>query len=381
VKKIAILALHLGYGGTERAVISEANLLSEFCDVEIYSLYQVLKQPAFTVNDKVKVTYLAKGLKPNKEELREAIRRKNPFKLFWECCKSAYILYLRRSLMIDAVKNCDADIIISSRYMYHKLLTKYAKPGVICIAQEHNHHNNDKKYIKQQVEAVKDMDYFMPVSQELTDFYAARVPSNVTCKYIPHHLEYLPVESAPLTHKNIICVGRLSAEKGLDELLLVFNELIRKYPDWTLHLVGDGEERSNLERLISDLALGDKVVLHGYQSRDNVNRLLLQSSIYLMTSHTESFGLVLIEAQACGLPCVAYASAQGAHEIITNGENGVLIPNRNRELMVETVSRLIEDEDYRRRLGQAGKETAKEYSTERVRDKWSAFINSLSTKE
>ena len=252
---------------------------------------------------------------------------------------------------------------------------------MICIAQEHNHHNNDKKYIKQQVEAVKDMHYFMPVSQELTDFYAARVPSNVTCKYIPHHLEYLPVESAPLTHKNIICVGRLSAEKGLDELLLVFNELIRKYPDWTLHLVGDGEERSNLERLISDLALGDKVVLHGYQSRDNVNRLLLQSSIYLMTSHTESFGLVLIEAQACGLPCVAYASAQGAHEIITNGENGVLIPNRNRELMVETVSRLIEDEDYRRRLGQAGKETAKEYSTERVKDKWSAFINSLSTKE
>ena len=96
---------------------------------------------------------------------------------------------------------------------------------------------------------------------------------------------------------------------NVDELLLVFNELIRKYPDWTLHLVGDGEERSNLERLISDLALGDKVVLHGYQSRDNVNRLLLQSSIYLMTSHTESFGLVLIEAQACGLPCVAYASA------------------------------------------------------------------------
>ena len=59
----------------------------------------------------------------------------------------------------------------------------------------------------------------------------------------------------------------------------------------------------------------------------------------------------------------------------------MLIPNRNRELMVETVSRLIEDEDYRRRLGQAGKETAKEYSTERVKDKWSAFINSLSTKE
>lgn len=377
MKKIAFLMLHLGYGGTERAVISEANLLADFCEVEIFSLYQTMEKPAFALDPRVKVHYLAPGLKPNKEGLRDAFRRKNPFKLFIECCKSARILYLRRNLMKKAIQRCGADIIVSSRYMYHRLLTRFAPKGTVCIAQEHNHHNNNEKYIKKQVRAVRDMDYFMPVSRELTEFYAKRVAPGVQCKYIPHHLEELPAESAPLTHKSLISVGRLSAEKGLDELVAVFQELSGKYPDWRLHIVGDGEQREALEAQIAALELGDRVVLHGYLPRPEVNRLLMESSVYVMTSHTESFGLVLIEAQAAGVPCVAYDSARGACEIIQNGINGFLIPGRDRAEMVRVLEQLMENFALREQIGRAGKATAAEYYAPRVQAKWRDFIESL----
>lgn len=377
MKKIAFLMLHLGYGGTERAVISEANLLADFCEVEIYSLYQTMEKPAFALDPRVRVHYLAPGLKPNKEGLRDAVRRKNPFKLFVESCKSARILYLRRSLMKKAIRQCDADIIVSSRYMYHRLLSKCASKGTVCIAQEHNHHNGDEKYIKKQVRAVREMDYFMPVSRELTEFYAERVAPRVQCKYIPHHLEELPAENAPLTGKNLISVGRLSAEKGVDELIEVFHALPEEYRDWRLQIVGDGEQREALEKQIAALHLEDRVVLHGYLPRQEVNRLLMEASVYVMTSHTESFGLVLIEAQAAGVPCVAYDSARGACELIRNGINGFLVSNRDRAEMVRVLERLMQDRALREQIGRAGKATATEYYAPRVQAKWRDFIESL----
>jgi glycosyltransferase involved in cell wall biosynthesis len=96
-----------------------------------------------------------------------------------------------------------------------------------------------------------------------------------------------------------------------------------------------------------------------------------------MTSHTESFGLVLIEAQAMGVPCVAYDSAQGACEILTDGENGFLIPRRDREEMVRVVGRMMEDSALRAEIGRKGKENAARYSAEQIEKQWKDFIDSL----
>lgn len=191
--KIAFLVLHLGYGGTEQAVISEANLLVDRYEVEIICFYKLLEKPAFFVNPKVKITYLTEGIKPNKEEIHSAVARKDIPGIFREGIKSLRILYLRTNRMKNAIKQSNADVVISSRYLYHKLLTQNAKKNVICIAQEHNHHNGNENYIRKQIDAVRDMDYFMPVSKELTDFYDKRlVDYKVKCKYIPHYVEKIP---------------------------------------------------------------------------------------------------------------------------------------------------------------------------------------------
>ncbi len=376
MKKILFLAMHLGYGGIERAIISEANILVDKYDVEIACAYKLYDKPAFPLDERVKVTYLSETLKPNKDELKAAIHSKNPVAIVREGIMSIRVLHYRKAAMKKAIKQSDANIIISSRYLYNALLAKNKKEGVVTIAQEHNHHNGDEKYINQIANSVQGIDYFMPVSKELTDFYAARV-GNVVCKYIPHSLEYMPEHISELTEPMIVSVGRLSPEKGYLDLIEVYASIQKEHPEWKLHIVGDGVERSAIERKIQACGLQESVVLHGYQNKEYINEVLAKASIYMMCSHTESFGIVLIEAQAFGIPCVAFDSAKGAIEIIEDEVNGYLVSNRNFDEMKNKVCHLIENEDLRKAFGEKSRENSLQYSKEVIQEKWFEFLEEI----
>jgi glycosyltransferase involved in cell wall biosynthesis len=96
-----------------------------------------------------------------------------------------------------------------------------------------------------------------------------------------------------------------------------------------------------------------------------------------MTSFSESFGLVLIEAENYGLPLVAFSSAQGAHEIILNNKNGFLIENRNKTEMANCIIKLIENQNLRKEMGQCGKKMSKKYCKENVSKQWNNFLNNI----
>ena len=253
------------------------------------------------------------------------------------------------------------------------MVSKFVKKGIRKIAWEHNHHNNNSKYINSLVSSCKNMDYFVPVSKELAEFYKKYLGKKVF--YIPNCLDKIPNKLSKLDSKNLVSVGRLSKEKGFDDLLRLFKKISSKHSDWKLNIIGDGMERNDLLALANELKLGDKVVFHGYQNKEYINEVLLDSSIYVMTSHTESFGLVLIEAMSYGIPCLAYTSAQGANEIIDDGVNGYLIKDRNEEEMLEKINNLIDDEKLRKKLGKEARSKSKEYSGEVVLEKWSKLIN------
>ena len=129
-----------------------------------------------------------------------------------------------------------------------------------------------------------------------------------------------------------------------------------------------------MESYIKDNSLEKLVTLHGFQNKDYINSLLHESSIYLMTSHTESFGIVLIEAMSHGVPCIAFNSAEGANELINSGENGYLIKNRNFDAYVKKVEDLINDKKERKRIGLAGLDSCKKYSSEVVSKQWIKLI-------
>lgn len=370
------LALHLGYGGAERAITSEANFLVEKYDVEIVCAYKLYEQPVFQTDERVNVRYLSETVKPNKDELKQAVKSRKLMAILREGFKSLRVLYYRRAAMKKAIKETDADIIISTRYLYNDILGKYHKAGAVTIAQEHNHHNGDEKYIKKMIRSLQNLDYFMPVSQELTKFYAERL-KRVQCKYIPHSLEYIPETISELEEPNIISIGRLSKEKGFIDLIHVFSKVVQEYPHWKLHIVGEGDERHMIETAIKEHQLENSVVLHGYQGKEYINKLLEKSAIYVMTSFTESFGIVLIEAQSFGIPCVAYDSARGALEIIENQKNGYLIADRNQNAMYEKIKQLIETPSLRRELGSKGRENSLQYATDNIKKQWFEFIDAI----
>ena len=378
--KVTILALHLGYGGVEKAISSLSNILIDKYDVEIISVYKLYDKPAFYIDDRVKIKYLLDTeLSPNKKELKDAIRTKNPIKILSEGLKSVKILKLKSSKMIDAIKNIDSGIVISTRIEHNKLLSKYGNKNLITIAQEHTYHNENEKYIKDLVESCKNIDYFMPVSQMLTDFYKKYFEGTKTnCVFIPHSLDYIPREVSALESKKIISIGRLSPEKGFDDVFKIVNN---QKKDWKLDIIGDGVLKNHLINKVKEYSLQNNVIIHGYKDKEFINKQLSSSSIYVMASHEESFGLVLIEAQSFALPCIAFDSAKGACEIIDDKVNGYLIKDRSKKDMADKIIKLIDDIEVRRDMGRHSRENSYKYSKDNISYMWFEFLQYISSKQ
>lgn len=377
-EKISILALHLGTGGVESSIAFLSNMLCKKYDVTIICTYKLPNTPAVKINDGVKIEYLTENLEPNKEQFLKAVREKKINKILKEGFLAVKILFLKRHKMIKKIKQLDSKIIISTRYNFSSWLGKYGKKETIKIAQEHNHHNNNKRYIKKVVKSLKNIDYFMPVSQELTDFYSEHINNKKTkCIYIPHGLEYYPEKIADLKKKNIISVGRLVSVKGFLDLIDIFKEVAVKAPDWILNIVGAGEQYDELKKKIIDLGLEKNIFLLGNKDRNELNKLFSGTSIYVMTSYTEAFGLVLIEAESFAIPLIAFDSAQGAKEIIQDNNNGFIISNRNKQEMVNTILKLINDDGLRKTMGQAGRKMSEKYKEDNIFNEWTNFLESI----
>ena len=370
MKRVTILALHLGYGGIERAITDLANSLVENYCVEIVSTYKVYDEPVNRLDRRVKVIYLTE-LKPNKKEFKSALKHFKLISAFKEGIKSIKILKMKKDLMIDYIKNCDSDVIVSTRDIHNAWLGEYARDGVLKIGWEHNHHHGNEKYAKKIIDSCKNLDYFVLVSKDLTNFYKDRVKPK--CVYIPNLVSKADITS-DLKSSNLVSVGRLSKEKGFLDLIDVFALVHMMYPDWKLNIIGDGEEKNKIISKINKYGLEDSVIMHGFLDKDDVGKILSNSSIYLMSSFTESFGIVLLEAFSYGVPCVAFDSAEGANEIISNNWDGYLIKDRDIDEMAKRVCHLIGNYSRRFIMGQNAIKKANKYSLEDVREKWIKII-------
>lgn len=180
-------------------------------------------------------------------------------------------------------------------------------------------------------------------------------------------------KSADLTQKKVIAIARNSYEKGLDRLLLIWKTIGEKYPDWTLDIYTDDVDSLEQEALKLEIESGINY-LHFVK---NIQEKYLKASICVMTSRTEGFPMVLLEALASGLPCIAYDCPTGPRAIITNAENGFLIPDNNIEMYVEKLSFLIENEEVRLKFGLDAKETSEQYSVKKIMEQWRDFLESL----
>ena len=383
MKKISILSLHLGYGGIEKSIVSLANILIKKYNVEIAVCYKLYDKPAFDLDNKVNVIYLNDDdIIPNRKSIEFALKKKKYLSLMKELSFSMKVLHYRKKSIVDYIKSTDSDVIISTRDIFNEWLSFYGKKSTFKIGWEHNHFHNNYKYANRIVQSAKKLDSLVLVSNNLYEYYNKAL-SNYPCKchYIPNTLDEFPKNISKLNNKRLISIGRLSPEKGFLDLLNIFKKILIDYPDWTLDIIGDGSEKNVLEEYIKDNKLENSIFLHGFRDKKYIDNLLDKSSIYLMTSYTESFGIVLIEAMSHGLPCIAFDSAEGACEIINSGENGYLIKNRNFAMMIKKISDLINNYDERKQLGANARKSVFRFTSEIVAEEWYNLIEKSDDNE
>lgn len=169
------------------------------------------------------------------------------------------------------------------------------------------------------------------------------------------------VAGVPLT---LVSVGRAVEKKGYGDLIRALGILSRN-PSWRFEHVGGGPLSARLNSQAARLGIADRIVWHGAQDRDFVFRLLGRADLFVLPSRLTSSGdrdglpNVLMEAQAFGVPVLS-TDVSGIPELVTHGENGFLVPQREPDALAGAVAQLLGDPELRRRLGQAGAKHVRE---------------------
>jgi glycosyltransferase involved in cell wall biosynthesis len=174
--------------------------------------------------------------------------------------------------------------------------------------------------------------------------------------------------------KSVIFVGRYTCQKDIQSLLRIWSLVIQRHQDWQLHIFGGyGNEKEKLQSQMRGMDMN--IVVH--ESTSTIYEEYLRSSLLLMTSRYEPFGLVLPEAMSCGLPVVAFDCPYGPADIISDGMDGFLIRNRSTEDYVDKVCLLMEDEELRRKMGQKGVHSAQRYNANQVMPQWKKLFEQI----
>ncbi len=172
--------------------------------------------------------------------------------------------------------------------------------------------------------------------------------------------------------RTIVSFGRLYPQKGYDLLLQAFARIHEKFPEWKLAIFGIGKDRDQLLSLVSDLGIGGKVKFPGRTNHPYA--VLKRAGLYVSSSRYEGFPNALCEAMASGLPVVATDCPTGPREIITDGEDGLLVPPEDIDALAAAMNRMMSDEAMRHRIGgNAGKITER-FGIDSVMGQWEAVL-------
>ena len=167
---------------------------------------------------------------------------------------------------------------------------------------------------------------------------------------------YLPRPSRPNPAPwEILFVGRLAPVKAVHVLIAATGWLVRRGRDIRLRLVGDGPCRADLERLASERGIVEHVTFEGWQNADRVRTLYQQADIFCLPSLAEGIPVVLMEAMAMEIPCVA-TRVTGVPELIRDREDGLLVAPGNEAELAEALERLLDDPELRVRLGRSARQ-------------------------
>lgn len=367
-------------GGIERVVTCKANYFAETYgyDVTIIVTEGRGNDSFFYLSDKVKVI----NYELDFEEL---------WKLpFWKKILS-YIQkqYKFKKLLKADLLRIRPDFTVSTLRREINFLTKI-KDGSSKVGELHvnranfrNFEAGDSNFVKQLfakfwmrslVKHLKALDQFVVLTE--SERFAWPELSNVSV--IPDPLSFQVKELSSLKRKRVVSVGRYVYQKGVDLLLQAWAKVESKYPDWELVYYGQGERQPFLLKA-KELGL-DFRRCHLNENTSDVQRELMDSSVFVLSSRFEGFGMVLVEAMACGLPVVSFNCKSGPSEIVSDGESGFLVPVGDVEGLAEKLSLLMASQEERARVGRNAFYLSSKYDITEVSKLWIGLFDALMAK-
>lgn len=192
---------------------------------------------------------------------------------------------------------------------------------------------------------------------------------------IPNPLSFYPSASSSLATKKIIAVGKQGYQKGYDRLLTSWKLVAAQHSDWHLEIYGTIAPEFKLQE--QAISLGIVNTVHFYPPEKDIVSKYLDASVYVMSSRFEGFGMVLIEAMACGVPCVSFDCNYGPSDIIATGEDGYVVPNGDCVALADCIITLLDDVTLRTTMGKRAKENVQRFLPATVVKEWDVLFKSL----
>ena len=364
-------------GGTERVVSVKANY---FADVLGYDVTIIVTEGKngnsfFPLSDKVKVINL--GL--NFEEL-------------WNIAfVKKVLLYLKKQrkykkLLTNELLRIRPDITITTLRREINFINEIPD-GSIKIGEQHLSRTNYRK-IDARFSKLYEISFFRWWKDRvvtsltkldrlvvLTSDAASEWPELTNITMIPDPLPIKVSNCSPLSAKRVITIGRYSYEKGYDILLKIWSIVEKRSTDWQLDIFAMGDPTPYV-KIMDELSI-DKKRCHLNSSVVDVENEYINSSILVQPSRTEGFGMVLVEAMACGLPVISFDCENGPRSIISDGEDGFLIPPFEVDLFADRLVQLINDGELRKKMGEKGQRKSQLYQIDSVGRQWKQLFDEL----
>lgn len=236
---------------------------------------------------------------------------------------------------------------------------------------------NDKKARYMRLIASKTADRTVTLTEKTRTDYIEKFKirgNKISCIY--NWIEPSPADSDhyKLESKKIVSVGRLSTEKGFDQLIEIMNIVSRKHPDWSLDIYGDGVMQAELATRIDELQL-DNITLKG--RNDSIRAKYKEYSLYVMPSYREGLPVTLLEAKMNKLPIVSFDVDTGPREIIRDGIDGILVEPQNILSFATAINHLIENETMRKLFSDQTTKNLIKFSKDSILPLWKHLIETV----
>ena len=367
------------FGGVERILSYKMNFLADNLGYEIYLLtYEQGNHPfSFPLSSKIKHTDL---------NVRFFTRHNyNLLKRILLYYKMRSIFKSRINKKVEIIKP-DIIVALTDSYTLLDILMQLSEKAKIIVEshldrngtiKQNNYLNNPllfiitKQYDNYILRSLKKCDAFVSLTEGDYKQWIG-VPNK---SIIPNPISFIPKDYSSLRNKRVISVGRLEPQKGFDMLISAWKIISDKHNDWILDIYGNGGLCDSLEKQIINLNLSESCIIH--PATENIEEKYMESSIYVMSSLYEGFGLVLIEAMSFGVPCVSFDCPYGPSDIISNGKDGILVEPNNINKLADAICSLIENEDKRLELGNEAKIKVQRFSADNIMPLWDKLFHSL----